>query len=88
MIDLIKSFTLKYRTEISALLKDNDEARTMFNMRTIDMEEKIKDFIGNRCFYVMLITSVLVALLYGWVFYIMQSNSESNIIEYIKEFTK
>jgi len=75
---------LKYRAEVGSLIRDHDEARTLFNAKTIDMEDKIKKHISNKCFYVILATAVVISMLYGGIFYYMQDKNRANILTTIE----
>ena len=79
---------LKYRTRISALLKDNDKVRTAFNKETIDLENYINKSTGNKCFYAFLSGVIISAIMFGGAFYYIKTNSNNALLTRLEKTIK
>ena len=72
---------LKYVSKVSALLRDNDEARVAFERETKNLEEYLKKDTSNKCFYAALVGVLVSTFIYGGVFYYA---NKTNKIDFLK----
>ena len=72
-------FILPYRTRIGALLKDHDEARTIFNSETTTLEKKVNKHTTDRCFMSFLAGVVISMAIFGGLFYYMYNENSHGL---------
>ena len=72
-------FILPYRTRIGALLKDHDEARTIFNSETTTLEKQVNKHTSDKCFMAFLVGVVISMSIFGGLFYYMYEDKNHGL---------